>query len=49
LAAEIGKQVSYQLTITKTYGEKDLKEDIKRLFDFSGHLGKHVSFIMTDA
>lgn len=49
LAAEIGKQVSYQLTITKTYGEKDLKEDIKRLFDFSGHLGKHVAFIMTDA
>jgi len=26
--------------ITKTFGEKDLKEEIKTLFDIAGHLGK---------
>jgi dynein heavy chain len=49
LAAEIGKQVIYQLIITKTYGEKDLKEDIKKMFDLTGHLNKNVSFILTDS
>lgn len=35
--------------ITKTFGEKDLKEEIKKCFDFAGHLGKNVTFLMTDA
>lgn len=37
------------MIITKTFGEKDLKEEIKYLFDQSGHLGKPTTFLMTDA
>ena len=37
LAAFIGKNKLTYLTVTKTYGEKDLKEDLKGLFDLSGH------------
>ena len=49
LAAEIGKNTIYQIVLTRNFGEKDLKEEIKTLFDLSGHLGKHVTFIMTDS
>lgn len=49
LAAEIGRQTSYQLTITKNFSEKDLKEELKNIFDLSGHQGKHVTFLMTDS
>lgn len=49
LAAEIGRHWCHQMVITKTFGEKDLKEEIKRLFDVSGHLGRPTTFVMTDA
>lgn len=35
--------------MTKNFGEKDLKEEIKKLFDWAGHMGKHVTFILTDS
>jgi len=49
LAAEIGRQICYQIVVTKTFGEKDLKEEIKHCFDFAGHLNKAITFLMTDA
>jgi len=49
LSAEIGRHWCHQIVITKTFGEKDLKEEIKRLFDSSGHLGRPTTFLMTDA
>ena len=49
LAANIGKQQLNQITLTKTYSENHLKEDIKNLFDIAGHRGKQITFIMTDA
>jgi len=49
LAAEIGRQTIYQMVITKNFQEKDLKEELKVLFDLTGHLNKQVTFIMTDA
>lgn len=35
--------------MTKTYNENNLKEDIKNLFDISGHKGNQISFILTDS
>lgn len=35
--------------MSKNYGEKDLKEDLKSLFDSAGHLGNPTTFIMTDS
>ena len=49
LASYIARNVTYQITITKNFSEKDLKEEIKNLFDLSGHLGKGTTFILTDA
>jgi dynein heavy chain len=49
LAANIGKHQLSQITLTKTYNENNLKEDIKNLFDIAGHRGKKITFIMTDA
>lgn len=40
LAAEILKNICFQIVLTKNFGEKDLKEEIKKVFDWSGHLGK---------
>jgi dynein heavy chain len=40
LAGEIGRQVIYQMVITKNFSEKDLKEELKTLFDLTGHLNK---------
>lgn len=37
LASFIARNVTYQIVITKNFTEKDLKEEIKLLFDFSGH------------
>jgi len=37
------------MVITKNFQEKDLKEELKTLFDLTGHLNKQVTFIMTDA
>jgi dynein heavy chain, axonemal len=49
LAANIGRQVCYQIVLTKGFAEKDLKEEIKGLFDLAGHQGKATTFIMTDS
>jgi len=49
LSAEIGKHWCHQIVVTKSFGEKDLKEEIKRMFDSAGHLGKPTTFLMTDA
>ena len=35
--------------MTKSYGENNLKDDIKNLYREAGPLGKQVTFIMTDA
>lgn len=49
MAADIGRHHIKQLVLTKTYGEKDLKEDIKEYMEMTGHQGKPITFIMTDA
>jgi len=49
LAADIGRHITSQLVLTKTYNENNLKEDIKYLFDVAGHKGKPISFLLTDA
>jgi len=49
LASEIGGHLCIQIIITKTYGEKELKEDLKKCFELSGHKNRHVTFLMTDA
>jgi len=49
LAAYIGKNVTYQIRITKNFGEKDLKEELKGLMEITGHQGKPTTFILTDA
>jgi len=35
--------------LTKTYGDSQLKDDVKNLYREAGPLGKQVTFIMTDA
>jgi len=49
LAADIGRYLTRQLVLTKSFGEKDLKEEIKEYLDITGHQGKQLAFIMTDA
>lgn len=49
LAAYIGKHIIRKLVITKTYGEKDLKDDIRLFMDSTGHMNKTLTFILTDA
>ena len=49
LAASIGEQHVFQIQLTKTYNENNLKEDIKYLFDVAGHKGHPITFILTDA
>ena len=48
-AASIDKQQIFQIQLTKTYNENNLKEDIKNLFDVAGHKGNPITFILTDA
>lgn len=40
LAADIGRHYTHQIQVTKNFQEKDLKDEIKTLYDFAGHLGK---------
>lgn len=49
LSSFICKQVFFQIALTKSYGESQLKDDIKNLYREAGPLGKQVTFIMTDA
>lgn len=48
LASDIGRQNIYQIVITKNFQEKDLKEELKMVYDLAGHQGKKTTFIMTD-
>lgn len=49
LASFCCKQIFFQISLTKTYNENNLKDDIKELYRFAGPLGQQVTFIMTDA
>jgi dynein heavy chain len=39
----------FQITLSKTYNENNLKDDIRQLYRDAGPGGKNVTFIMTDA
>jgi dynein heavy chain len=49
LASFITKKEFFQIALTKTYGDVQLKDDIKELYSKAGPQGKSVSFILTDA
>jgi dynein heavy chain len=49
LSSYICKQVFFQIALTKTYSDNNLKDDVKNLYREAGPLGKNVTFIMTDA
>ena len=49
LAAYIGKHICYQITLTKTYNQRALFEDLLQLYKWSGHEGKKTTFILTDS
>jgi dynein heavy chain len=49
LASFITKKEFFQISLTKTYGDSQLKDDIRELYNKAGPGGKSVSFIMTDA
>jgi len=49
MAAYIAGATPFQITITKTYSEKDLFEDLKTMYKLAGVKGQKVCFIFTDA
>jgi dynein heavy chain len=49
LSSFICKQVFFQIALTKTYNDNNLKDDVKELYRDAGPSGKQVTFIMTDA
>jgi dynein heavy chain len=49
LSAFILEHVFFQIALTKTYNDNNLKDDIRQLYQFAGPGGKQVAFIMTDA
>lgn len=49
LASYIGKHESYQITLTKTYNQKALFEDLIQLYTWSGREGKKTTFLLTDS
>jgi dynein heavy chain len=49
LASYIAKKEFFQISLTKSYGDQHLKDDVKELYHKAGPEGKSVSFIMTDA
>jgi len=49
LAAFTSKHFFFQISLTKTYSDNNLKEDIKELYRQAGPMGNQVTFIMTDA
>jgi dynein heavy chain len=49
LAAFICKHVFFQISLTKTYNDQNLKDDIRALYTAAGPQGKQVAFCMTDA
>jgi dynein heavy chain, axonemal len=49
LASFICKQIFFQIALTKSYSENNLRDNIKELYQFAGPGGQSVTFIMTDA
>lgn len=49
LASYICQQFFFQISLNKSYGDNQLKEDIKQLYEKAGPMGQSVTFILTDA
>ena len=49
LASFICKHVFFQISLTKTYNDNNLKDDIRNLYNEAGPMGRQVAFIMTDS
>ena len=49
LASFICKQIFFQISLTKTYNDNNLKDDIKNLYTEAGPKGNSVTFILTDS
>lgn len=49
LASFICQQYFFQISLNKSYGDNQLKEDIKALYEKAGPMGQSVTFILTDA
>jgi len=49
LASSIERMEYKQIELVKNYGEKDLKEDIKKYFEITGRFGRNCCFILTDS
>ena len=49
LAAFICEHTFFQIALTKTYNDNNLKENIRELYEIAGPQGKQVAFVMTDA
>jgi len=49
LSSFICKQYYFQIALTKSYNDNQLKEDIRQLYEQAGPMGNNVTFVMTDA
>ena len=49
LASFTCKQIFFQISLTKTYNDNNLKDDVKNLYNEAGPKGNSVTFILTDA
>jgi dynein heavy chain len=49
LAASIGKMEMRQIELVKNYGDKDLREDLKKYFEITGRFGRPCCFMLTDS
>lgn len=49
LASFITQKIPFQISLTKSYGETHLKDNIRELYHLAGPQGKSVAFVMTDA
>ena len=49
LSSSICKQFPFQIALTKTYGETQLKDNLRELYQEAGPKGGQVTFILTDA
>lgn len=49
LSSFICKQIFFQISLTKTYNDNNLKDDVKNLYTEAGPKGNSVTFILTDS